>query len=117
MHFPTEEVATLSKPFSGSSLQRYLCNTTKVAGGSYSAEAIAGWDMLLVSTDFGEGSLLENGCPRTVREWRRGTPLRDARLVYEGVCAKAHLLRTGDFPGGLDSVKGENDGAWNQGFS
>ncbi len=35
-------------------------------------------DVLLVATDFGEGSLTTSGYARTVREWRRGTALADA---------------------------------------
>eukprot|EP00750_Incisomonas_marina_P025281 INCI5369.2.p1 GENE.INCI5369.2~~INCI5369.2.p1 ORF type:complete len:528 (-),score=97.57 INCI5369.2:1880-3463(-) len=41
-------------------------------------------DVLLVGTDFGEGSLTDSGYARTVREWRRGTPLEDAPQVFEG---------------------------------
>jgi len=39
---------------------------------------------LFVATDFGPGSLTTSGYPRTVREWRRGTPLETATIVYEG---------------------------------
>ncbi len=39
---------------------------------------------LFVATDFGPGSLTTSGYPRTVREWRRGTPLAEAPLVFEG---------------------------------
>ncbi len=35
-------------------------------------------------TDFGAGSLTQSGYPRAVREWKRGTPLASAPLVYEG---------------------------------
>ena len=41
-------------------------------------------DTLLVGTDFGPGSLTKFGFPRTSRLWRRGTPLSDAQLVFEG---------------------------------
>jgi prolyl oligopeptidase len=41
-------------------------------------------DSLLVATDLGPGSLTTSGYPRTVREWRRGTPLAEAALVFEG---------------------------------
>lgn len=43
-----------------------------------------GRDVLLVGTDFGEGSLTDSGYPRTVREWRRGTPLASAAETYAG---------------------------------
>jgi prolyl oligopeptidase len=39
-------------------------------------------DRLYVGTDFGPGSLTTSGYPRLVKEWRRGTPLSDATLVY-----------------------------------
>jgi len=41
-------------------------------------------DTLFVATDFGPGTLTASGYPRTVREWRRGTPLAEATVVYEG---------------------------------
>jgi prolyl oligopeptidase len=50
------------------------------------AKGSAGWidrDTVFVATDFGPGSMTESGYPRVVKEWKRGTPLMDARLVYE----------------------------------
>ena len=41
-------------------------------------------DTLYVGTDFGPGSLTESGYPRLVKEWKRGTPLSEATLVFEG---------------------------------
>jgi len=41
-------------------------------------------DILLVGSNFGEGSLTDSGYPRQVKEWRRGTKLEDAKLVFEG---------------------------------
>jgi prolyl oligopeptidase len=41
-------------------------------------------DHLYVATDFGPGTLTTSGYPRTVRQWRRGTPLSEAQLVFEG---------------------------------
>jgi len=43
-----------------------------------------GRDVLLVGSDFGEGSLTDSGYPRTVKEWSRGTPLEEAPTVFEG---------------------------------
>lgn len=40
-------------------------------------------DNLLVTRDFGPGSLTTSGYPRSVRLWRRGTPLEDARVLFE----------------------------------
>lgn len=38
---------------------------------------------VFVGTDFGEGSLTSSGYPRTVRIWKRGAPLADARQIAE----------------------------------
>ena len=39
---------------------------------------------VFVGTDFGPGSLTESGYPRVVKLWTRGTPLSEARTVFEG---------------------------------
>jgi prolyl oligopeptidase len=39
---------------------------------------------LIVSTNFGEGTMTTSGYPRQVRIWKRGTPIKEARLIYEG---------------------------------
>ncbi len=41
-------------------------------------------DRIYVGTDFGDGSMTNSGYPRIVKEWRRGTPLAEATVVYEG---------------------------------
>ncbi|MBP6777814.1 MAG: S9 family peptidase, partial [Piscinibacter sp.] len=41
-------------------------------------------DTLYVATDFGPGTLTASGYPRTIRRWRRGSPLADAPTVFEG---------------------------------
>lgn len=41
-------------------------------------------DTLYVGTDFGPDSLTSSGYPRIVKEWRRGTLLTQARMVFEG---------------------------------
>ncbi|WP_306330017.1 prolyl oligopeptidase family serine peptidase [Streptomyces venezuelae] len=43
----------------------------------------AGPDTVLVGTDLGPDSLTDSGYPRTVRRWRRGTPVATSELVYE----------------------------------
>jgi prolyl oligopeptidase len=51
------------------------------------AKTQIGWhdpDTVLVGTDFGPGSLTESGYPRIVKRWRRGTPLNDAEVIFEG---------------------------------
>lgn len=42
-------------------------------------------DTVLVGSDFGPGSLTKSGYPRTLRLWKRGTPLASAPTVFEGV--------------------------------
>jgi prolyl oligopeptidase len=51
------------------------------------AKSRVGWidhDRIYVGTDFGPDSLTTSGYPRVIKEWRRGTPLVDAVVVYEG---------------------------------
>jgi prolyl oligopeptidase len=51
------------------------------------AKSQAGWvsrDALFVGTDFGPGSLTTSGYPRIAKLWKRGTPLEQAEVVYEG---------------------------------
>jgi prolyl oligopeptidase len=39
---------------------------------------------ILFSTDFGAGTLTRSGYPRIVKLWRRGVPLANAKIVFEG---------------------------------
>ena len=41
-------------------------------------------DAVYIGTDFGPGSQTSSGYPRIIKEWRRGTPLTQARTVFEG---------------------------------
>ncbi|GAB3023875.1 MULTISPECIES: prolyl oligopeptidase family serine peptidase [Oleiagrimonas] len=41
-------------------------------------------DHIYVGTDFGPGSMTKSSYPRIVKEWTRGTPLKDARTIYAG---------------------------------
>ncbi|NII12283.1 S9 family peptidase [Oleiagrimonas sp. C23AA] len=41
-------------------------------------------DHIYVGTDFGPGSMTESSYPRIAKIWTRGTPLADAKTVYEG---------------------------------
>ncbi|WP_420450546.1 prolyl oligopeptidase family serine peptidase [Ilumatobacter sp.] len=41
-------------------------------------------DTVYVTNDFGPGSLTRSGYPRAVRRWRRGTPIEESEIVYEG---------------------------------
>ena len=51
------------------------------------AKSVVSWrdlDRVYVATDYGPGSLTTSGYPRITKEWKRGTPLSEAKLVYEG---------------------------------
>ena len=66
-----------------------LSTKSWVDGGFFREEAKGAlqWidrDTVYVFTDFGEGTLTSSGYPRIVKEWKRGTPLESARIVYEG---------------------------------
>ena len=57
-------------------------------------------DTLLVSRDFGDGTITESQYPFTSRLWKRGTALADAPEIFRGdpkdVSSGAFLLRTPD---------------------
>lgn len=66
-----------------------LTSKTFLKDGFYRPEAKGGlgWkdaDTVYVFTDFGDGSMTTSGYPRIVKEWKRGTPLSAATVVYEG---------------------------------
>ena len=66
-----------------------LASKTWAQDGFFREEAkgALGWidrDTVYVYTDFGPGSLTGSGYPRVVKEWKRGTPLASAKVVYEG---------------------------------
>ena len=51
------------------------------------AKGALGWkdaDTVYAYTDFGPGSMTPSGYPRIVKEWKRGTPISAASVVYEG---------------------------------
>jgi prolyl oligopeptidase len=60
-----------------------------IENGFYIPEAkgSASWvdkDTLIVSTDWGEGSLTESGYPRISKLWKRGKALEEATVMFEG---------------------------------
>jgi len=68
------------------------------------AKSSSAWvdaNSILVSTDWGPGSLTGSGYPRTVKLWRRGTPLASATTIFEadtsdmGAWAGAYETATG----------------------
>ncbi|WP_166849458.1 prolyl oligopeptidase family protein [Isoptericola sp. BMS4] len=70
-------------------------------GGAKGGLSWADEDTVYVFTDFGPGTTTPSGYPRTVRLWRRGTPLDDAVEVYAGapddLGVSAHRSRTPGF--------------------
>ncbi|KKM19367.1 hypothetical protein LCGC14_1656380 [marine sediment metagenome] len=55
-------------------------------------------DTIYVHTDFGEGSLTESGWARIAKRWKRGTPLSQAQIIFEGekrdVSAGCYVINT-----------------------
>jgi prolyl oligopeptidase len=87
----TKCMVHLSRGGSDAAVQREFDLVTKafVQGGFSlpAAKSDVEWkdqDTLYVGTDFGPGSLTDSGYPRLVKEWRRGTPLAEARTLFEG---------------------------------
>lgn len=59
-------------------------------------------DTIFVATDFGPGSMTPSGYPRTVRRWRRGTPLEAAETVYEGAGTDMYIAAFKDRTPGFE---------------
>lgn len=86
-------MVTLSNGGKDASEQREfdLASKSFVEDGFYLPEAKSGvvWlneDTLLVATDWGQdgGTLTESGYPTTVKVWKRGTPLEEAKQIFVG---------------------------------
>ncbi len=51
------------------------------------AKGEAAWidqNTVVISTDFGEGTMTTSGYPRFVKIWKRGTPLSEAKTLFQG---------------------------------
>lgn len=59
-------------------------------------------DSIYVYTDFGPGSMTSSGYPRIVKEWRRGTPLAEAKVVYEGKADDMYIAGYRDLTPGFE---------------
>ncbi|WP_245848820.1 prolyl oligopeptidase family serine peptidase [Mycobacterium palustre] len=71
-------------------------------------------DTVLVGTDFGAGSLTESGYPRVIKRWRRGTPLAEAEIVFEGARSDVRVSASVDrTPGFERTVLGRSLDFWN----
>lgn len=73
-----------------------LSTQTWVKDGYFRPEAKGGlqWidrDNVYVFTDFGAGSMTSSGYPRIVKQWKRGTPLSAATVVYEGTAEDMYI--------------------------
>jgi prolyl oligopeptidase len=93
-------MVSLSPGGSDASVQREFDTVTKtfVENGFYipKAKSSVSWkdkDTLWVGSDFGEGSLTTSGYPREIREWKRGTDLNSAPLIFE--CPTDHVRSWG----------------------
>src|SRR5690606_34664649 len=84
-----------------------LAGKSWVEGGFFREEAkgALGWidiDTVYVATDFGAGSMTESGYPRIVKEWKRGTPLASAAVVYEGRADDMYIAAVHDHTPGFE---------------
>jgi prolyl oligopeptidase len=61
-----------------------------------------GPDSVFVGTNFGPGSLTKSGYPRLVKEWKRGTPLGEAQLVYAGKPGDVYVGAARDLTKGFE---------------
>jgi prolyl oligopeptidase len=82
-----------------------LASKQWVKDGFYRPEAKGGlqWvdqDSVYVYTDFGAGSLTSSGYPRIVKQWMRGTPLSEAKVVYEGSAEDMYIAAYRDLTTG-----------------
>ena len=91
--WPTYErcLVSLSRAGSDATVTREFDLKAKsfVTNGFYLPEAKSSvtWrdkNTLYIGTDFGPGSLTSSGYPRIAKEWKRGQPLADATLLFEG---------------------------------
>ncbi|MFC3815108.1 prolyl oligopeptidase family protein [Lysobacter sp. GCM10012299] len=105
---PARCLIALSRGGADADVTREFDLTTKtwVEGGFFRPEAKGGlqWidrDTVYVFTDFGAGSMTSSGYPRIVKEWKRGTPLDQARVVYEGEATDLYIAASHDHTPGF----------------
>jgi len=89
-----------------------LASKTWVDGGFFRDEAKGGlgWidrDTVYVYTDFGPdekgtSTMTESGYPRIVKEWKRGTPISEAKVVYEGQPGDMYIAAGHDHTPGFE---------------
>jgi prolyl oligopeptidase len=59
-------------------------------------------DTVYVFTDFGPGSMTPSGYPRIAKQWRRGTPMSEATVVYEGQASDMYIAAYRDDTPGFE---------------
>jgi prolyl oligopeptidase len=59
-------------------------------------------DRVFVATDFGPGTMTRSSYPRIVKEWTRGTPLAQAKTVYEGTAEDLAISASRDLTPGFE---------------
>ncbi|MDR6842712.1 prolyl oligopeptidase family serine peptidase [Pseudoxanthomonas sacheonensis] len=105
----TRCLIALSRGGSDADVTREFDLTTKqwIKDGFFRPEAkgALGWkdaDTVYVYTDFGPGSMTPSGYPRIVKEWKRGTPLSAASVVYEGTNKDMYIAAYHDATPGFE---------------
>ncbi|WP_414648865.1 prolyl oligopeptidase family serine peptidase [Dokdonella sp.] len=58
-------------------------------------------DHVYVATDFGKDTMTESGYARQVRRWTRGTPMNDAKLIFEVAAEDLGVGASHDFTPGF----------------
>ena len=84
-----------------------LATKSWVEGGFFRPEAKGGlaWidqDTVFAYTDFGDGSMTTSGYPRIVKQWKRGTDLASAAVVYEGLADDMYISAGRDHTPGFE---------------
>lgn len=89
--------ATISKEFNPATksfIENGFSLDEAKGGASYLDE-----NTVIVSTNFGPGTMTTSGYPRQVKLWKRNTPLKDAKLIFEGdttdVSSFGYVMRDG----------------------
>ena len=105
----TRCLIALSRGGADANVTREFDLSTKqwVKDGFFRPEAKGGlqWidqDTVYVYTDFGAGSMTSSGYPRIVKEWKRGTPLESAKVVYEGTDQDMYIAGYRDLTTGYE---------------
>ncbi|WP_022919625.1 prolyl oligopeptidase family serine peptidase [Ruania albidiflava] len=108
-HAYTRAIVDLSRGGADADVSREfdLVAKTFVDDGFFRPESKGGtsWideDTLFVFTDTGPGTMTPSGYPRIARRWRRGTPLDQAEVVYEGTEADMYIAAVHDSTPGFE---------------